>query len=117
MSKALKSHAQNQLASKMDAKSILLVDKSGSIQEPTDKTLSLLGVHTSAKRIQQNAQRKTESTVEKSLSIVEKNAHNAASHGHEDEEVKAQTEDQINLLGFTRPNKRFRPEISPNGHD
>ena len=39
ISKALQSHAKNQMAHRIDAKSILLVDETGLVQEPTNQTL------------------------------------------------------------------------------
>jgi hypothetical protein len=44
---ALMTHAKSQ-SQKIDAKSILLMDRAGKVQEPTTETLSLLGTRTQA---------------------------------------------------------------------
>jgi len=82
ISEALKCHAKNQQGQRADAKTILLVDEGGSVQEPTSQTLTLLGVRSSAKYQQsKNSQ-----------------------EGLEGDEAEA----EIALLGFSRPLKRFR---------
>ena len=47
-STALMSHAKQFVAQRNDAKSILLIDHGGKVEEPTNKTLNLLGVRPSA---------------------------------------------------------------------
>ena len=53
MAKALRSHARSQMTTRIDAKSILLVNEAGKVQEPTNTTLNLLGARSSAARHRQ----------------------------------------------------------------
>lgn len=58
-STALMSHAKKFVAQRNDAKSILLIDHGGKVEEPTNKTLNLLGVRPSASYRKQLAANKS----------------------------------------------------------
>ena len=83
VSEALKTHAKSVQGSKIDAKSILLVDLQGAVEEPTNQTLSLLGARPSAKYRQSVARLETE--------------------GNEQPEGQEPYE----FIDFTKPKKRF----------
>lgn len=87
ISEALKVHAKKHQGQRVDAKTILLVDTAGTVQEPTSQTLQLLGVRTSAKF----RKAKAAETLKEGASP---------------------DEDEIALLGFARLGKRFRGGVS-----
>ncbi len=79
ISNALVKHAQSVKSQRTDSKSILLINYEGSVQQPTSQTLNLLGTRTSRVRRMQKA-KQTEDKLE---------------------------DDEVDLLGFIRPMKRF----------
>ncbi len=93
ISDALVKHAQSVKSQRTDSKSILLLNYEGNVQQPTSQTLNLLGTRTSRVRRMQKAKQPEEDKLE---------------------------DDEVDLLGFIRPMKRFyadkmRQNIEP-GH-
>jgi ClpP class serine protease len=85
ISDALVKHATSLLGQRVDAKTILLVDKIGGVEKPTAQTLNLLGSRTSRVKRQQKAK--------------------------ESDDKRPIEDDQVDFLGFIRPMKRFHGNL------